>query len=96
MTIILVLLALLVGLTAGFRLGTRLVRKVLKGLKVKPVAADSTPEDILDSWANMMLEHLRLTAEDIDANGVSDQQETRQKIQALQAGAKAIRASYSK
>lgn len=52
---------------------------------------DLSADELLDSWADMMVAHLKVDKEDVDRNGVSDQGETRAKILALRAGAAAIR-----
>lgn len=59
--------------------------------RIKPVSELSTDDAILDSWAELMTVHMKMTAEDIDANGISDRAETLQKINALRHGAHAIR-----
>jgi hypothetical protein len=53
------------------------------------------PADLLESWADMIEQQLKLTPEDVDANGFSDQAVSRHKIQSLRAGAKALRGSAS-
>lgn len=53
------------------------------------------PADLLESWADMIEQQLKITPEDVDANGYSDQAATRHKIRALRAGAAALKGSAS-
>lgn len=57
----------------------------------KGPVSDLGSAELLESWADMMAAHLKLSGEDFDANGVSDQRDTHAKIAALRTGASAIR-----
>lgn len=69
----------------------KFVKWLFRQKKIETNTLSTQPEQILDSWADLMEIHMKLSVEDIDINGVSDQAETRLKIAALRAGAKAIR-----
>lgn len=66
-------------------------RRFQTWLRSHGFGASGDHAEFLDSWADLLQIQMRLTPPEYDANGISDQAETEERLQALRAGAKALR-----
>lgn len=64
-------------------------RRLQKWLRAQETSGDHA--EFLDSWADLLQVQMKLSPPEYDANGISDQAETVERLQALRAGAKALR-----